>query len=183
MHCFPPGLTPDAEDVANDSLNRPYSPYAGRGFPTQVYFGDTHLHTGMSMDAGAFGNRLGLEEAYQFARGDEVVSSSGIPARLSRPLDFLVVADHAANLGLAPMIAEGNPDLLATEDGAELHQTARLNLADSLIGLGRIDEAREEMEGSLAISGGDDLMAAGDEEVLTAMDFMDMSEGAQIVFV
>ena len=35
-----------------------YSPYAGRNFPTRVFWGDTHLHTGMSMDAGAFGARL-----------------------------------------------------------------------------------------------------------------------------
>ena len=37
-----------------------FSPYANRSFPTNVYFGDTHLHTGLSMDAGTFGNRLGL---------------------------------------------------------------------------------------------------------------------------
>ena len=51
------------------------------------------------MDAGAFGNRLGLDAAYQFARGDEVVSSSGIPVKLSRPLDWLVIADHSDNMG------------------------------------------------------------------------------------
>ena len=37
---------------------RTFSPYAGRNFPTQVFWGETHLHTGMSMDAGAFGARL-----------------------------------------------------------------------------------------------------------------------------
>ncbi|MHC4849037.1 MAG: DUF3604 domain-containing protein, partial [Planctomycetota bacterium] len=49
-----------------------YSPYAGRNFPKTVYWGDTHLHTSMSMDAGAFGARLGPEDAYRFARGEEV---------------------------------------------------------------------------------------------------------------
>jgi hypothetical protein len=72
-----------------------YSPYAGRNFPTRVLWGDTHLHTANSLDAAAFGNTLGPEPAYRFARGEEVVSSSGQPVRLSRPLDFLVVADHA----------------------------------------------------------------------------------------
>ena len=76
-----------------------YSPYAGRNYPTRVLWGDTHLHTANSLDAAAFGNTLGPEPAYRFARGEEVVSSSGQPVRLSRPLDFLVVADHAEGLG------------------------------------------------------------------------------------
>src|SRR4249919_504048 len=54
-----------------------YSPYAGRNFPTRVLWGDTHLHTANSLDAAAFGNTLGPEAAYRFARGEEVVSSSG----------------------------------------------------------------------------------------------------------
>lgn len=74
---------------------------------TKVYWGDTHLHTDLSMDAGAFGNRIGMDEAYQFARGDEVTSSSGLKAKLSRPLDFLVVADHSDGMGFFPdMMAE-----------------------------------------------------------------------------
>src|ERR1051326_8034052 len=51
---------------------RPYSPYAGRNFPTRPLFGDTHLHTSFSMDAGAFGARLGPREAYRFARWGEI---------------------------------------------------------------------------------------------------------------
>jgi hypothetical protein len=76
-----------------------YSPYAGRNYPTRVLWGDTHLHTANSLDAAAFGNTLGPEPAYRFARGEEVVSSTGQPVKLSRPLDFLVVADHAEALG------------------------------------------------------------------------------------
>ena len=66
-----------------------YSPYAGRNFPTRPYFGDTHLHTSFSMDAGAFGARLPPRDAYRFAKGEEVIASSGQRAKLSRPLDFL----------------------------------------------------------------------------------------------
>jgi hypothetical protein len=62
-------------------------------YPTQVYFGDTHLHTALSMDAGAFGNRLGMDEAYQFARGDEITSTTGIKTKLAKSPDFLVVAE------------------------------------------------------------------------------------------
>ena len=72
------------------------------GYPTQVYFGDTHLHTSLSMDAGAFGNRLGMDEAYQFARGDEITSTTGIKTKLQQPLDFLVVADHSDGMGFFP---------------------------------------------------------------------------------
>jgi uncharacterized protein DUF3604 len=90
-----------------------YSPYAGRNYPTRVLWGDTHLHTANSLDAAAFGNTLGPEPAYRFARGEEVVSSSGQPVRLSRPLDFLVIADHAEGLGATEEIKKGNPTLMA----------------------------------------------------------------------
>src|ERR1700740_2575691 len=64
---------------------RPYSPYADRAFPTRVFFGDTHLHTAYSMDAGAFGARLGPRDAYIFAKGNQVTSNTGQPVKLSRP--------------------------------------------------------------------------------------------------
>ena len=94
-----------------------YSPYAGRNFPTQVFWGDTHLHTGMSMDAGAFGARLTPDDAYRFARGQEVVSSTGQRVKLSRPLDFLVVADHSDNMGFFPKLVGGDPKMLADPTG------------------------------------------------------------------
>ena len=90
-----------------------FSPYAGRNFPTQVYWGDTHLHTGMSFDAGSFGARLLPSDAYRFARGEEVTSSTGLRVKLSKPLDFLVVADHSDNMGWFPELFEGNPEMLA----------------------------------------------------------------------
>ena len=95
----------------------PYSPYAGRNFPTRPFFGDTHLHTSFSMDAGAFGCRLGPRDAYRFARGEEITASSGQPAKLSRPLDFLVVADHSDGFGFFPQLMGGDPELLATPQG------------------------------------------------------------------
>jgi hypothetical protein len=97
-----------------------YSPYLDIGYPQRVFWGDTHLHTAYSTDAGMIGNRLGPDEAYRFARGEIVDASSGVRARLQRPLDFLVIADHAENLGLAPMIAEKNPDLLKLEFGKKI---------------------------------------------------------------
>src|SRR5210317_807060 len=94
-----------------------FSPYAGRNFPTQVFWGDTHLHTGMSFDAGAFGARLGPEDAYRFARGEELTSSTGLQVKLGRPLDFLVVADHSDNMGFFPRLYSGDPAMLADPTG------------------------------------------------------------------
>jgi hypothetical protein len=98
-----------------------YSPYANRNFPTRPYFGDTHLHTSFSFDAGAFGARLGPRDAYRFARGEQVTSSSGQPAKLSRPLDFLVVADHSDGMGFFPMILAGDPKVMADPQGRKWH--------------------------------------------------------------
>ena len=95
----------------------PYSPYVGRDFPTRPFFGDTHLHTSFSMDAGAFGARIGPRDAYRFARGEEITASSGQPAKLSRPLDFLVVADHSDNMGFFPDLFAGKPEVLADPTG------------------------------------------------------------------
>jgi hypothetical protein len=99
-----------------------YSPYPEVTYPNRVYFGDTHLHTTYSADAGMIGNTLGPEEAYRFAKGQAVKSSTGVQARLARPLDFLVVADHAENLGLAPLLTAKDPGLMATEFGKELRK-------------------------------------------------------------
>jgi Protein of unknown function (DUF3604) len=95
----------------------PYSPYAGRNYPSRPLFGDTHLHTSFSMDAGAFGARLSPRDAYRFARGEEVQASSGQPVKLSRPLDFLVVADHSDGMGFFPLILAGDPKILADSQG------------------------------------------------------------------
>ena len=100
----------------------PYSPYAGRSFPTQPFFGDTHLHTSFSMDAGAFGARLGPADAFRFAKGAEVTSNSGQPVKLSRPLDFLVVADHSDGFGFFPLIVGGDPTIMADPQGRKWNE-------------------------------------------------------------
>ena len=122
-----------AQDVNPDRVLEPpaiYSPYVERtasdaNLAEGVYWGDTHLHTSYSTDAGMLGNTLGPEAAYRFARGEEVRSAAGLRTRLIRPLDFLVVADHAENLGLAPMIAESNSELLKNEWGRMVHDMVK----------------------------------------------------------
>lgn len=94
-----------------------YSPYVDDHFPTQAFFGDTHLHTSWSADAGLAGATLGPDEAYRVARGEVVKSYSGLQVKLVRPLDFIVVADHAENLGLSDFIWRADPVLLANPTG------------------------------------------------------------------
>jgi hypothetical protein len=118
-----PGLPAPHSDVESAfAVQKHFSPYAGRNFPTQVYWGDTHLHTGMSMDAGAFGARLTPEDAHRFARGEELTSSTGLKVKLSRPLDFLVVADHSDNMGFFPRLYAGDPKMLADPTGKRWYE-------------------------------------------------------------
>ena len=112
------GWTPTTDILSNAYTGKVYSPYAKRGIPERPLWGDSHLHTSLSMDAGLFGNRLSPREAYRFARGEEVVSSSGQVVRLSRPLDWLVVADHSDGMGFFGDIAAGKPELMAYEQSA-----------------------------------------------------------------
>jgi hypothetical protein len=121
----PVGLTPTAEDAAIIDTKPTYSPYAQKGFSTQVYWGDTHVHTDNSLDAKGLGVMLGPEEAYRFARGEEVTTSHGLLFKLSRPLDWLVVADHSDGMGAMKEIIAGNPNLLKDPVVKEWHTAIR----------------------------------------------------------
>ncbi len=90
-----------------------YSPYAGRRYPERPYFGDEHVHTGWSVDAGGTGTTLGPEEATRFARGEEVMATSGQPAKLGTPLDWVVISDHSDGMGVIAEIKGGNPEMMA----------------------------------------------------------------------
>jgi hypothetical protein len=123
------GLPALAQDAGHDGQisekaypKKAYSPYAGRSYPTRPLFGDTHLHTAVSFDAGAFGARLLPRDAYRLARGEEITSNSGQPVKLSRPLDWLVVADHSDNMGFFPDLMAGKPELLADPTGRRWYE-------------------------------------------------------------
>jgi hypothetical protein len=98
-----------------------FSPYAGRNFPTRVLWGDTHLHTAISVDAGTI-NRIGQEDAFRFAQGKEITTTHGLRVKLSRPLDFLVISDHAEMYGLMPQLLSGDPEVLASELGRKWYE-------------------------------------------------------------
>jgi hypothetical protein len=116
----PPAFSNDAKPtkagVAKLHSKPQFSPYAGRSYPTRALWGDQHTHTAVSVDAGTMCT-LGQEEAFKFARGEEVTSTGGLRAKLSRPLDWLVIADHAEMYGLMPQLLKGDPGILATKEG------------------------------------------------------------------
>ncbi len=101
-----------------NAASESYSPYPDLDFPRNVYWGDTHLHTALSPDAYLSGNRLTPDDAYEFAKGAILRGHNGMDIRLRRPLDFLVVSDHAAYLGVLPALAAEDPVLMASEEGA-----------------------------------------------------------------
>lgn len=115
-------MFPSEESLSGLYPGKAYSPYAQRSFPDRVFFGDTHLHTALSMDAGLFGARLGVDDAYRFARGEEVMASSGQPARLGRPLDWLVIADHSDGMGFFTDLADGKPEILKFDQGKRWYE-------------------------------------------------------------
>lgn len=115
---FLSGLESPQGAVAQEKDSKNYSPYANRNYATQVYWGDQHQHTSFSPDAGLVGDRLSPDDAYRFARGEQLRSSSGQLVQLERPYDWLVVADHAEYVGLPQAFLQGiDPDILKTESG------------------------------------------------------------------
>lgn len=107
--------------------DKKYSPPANTTHATNVYWGDSHLHTGLSLDAGLFGNILGPDDAYRLARGEKITASSGVPVQLARPLDWMVVADHSDMMGIALDIKEGTPNIVAVDKGKEWHEGFNLH--------------------------------------------------------
>ena len=127
-----------------------YSSFTQQSFPNNVFFGDTHLHTSFSTDAGLVGNIKGPEEAYILARGGTIESSHGLSVKLSRPLDFLVITDHAENLGLAPAVEESNADLLTNEWGKEVHDAVKSGDPERAYGMwmAQVNAQEDKLAGS-----------------------------------
>ncbi len=113
-----PGIAQEFTIDKPEQVDVEYSPFVNQRFPLLVFWGDTHLHTTYSPDAGMVGNfNLGPADAYRFARGEQVEANNGMQVRLVRPLDFLVVSDHAEYQGLMPVLRGGDPKLLENQVG------------------------------------------------------------------
>ncbi len=140
-----PGGAASAITAAEDSAAKQvWSPYTRRNYPTRVYFGDTHHHTANSGDAFMAGDRLTPEQSYRFARGEEVVSSTGVPVRLSRPMDFLVISDHAEGLGLMYQVYDGNPRFMADPMLAGWNQAMKGSMADQAKAANEVTSAQAQ---------------------------------------
>jgi hypothetical protein len=149
---------PESSSLNKAFEGESYSPYAARSFPGMPLWGDSHLHTSTSFDAGAFGNRLDARAAYRFARGEEVEATTGMPARLSRPLDWLVVADHSDNMGLFDLIYSGDRSITSDPEGRRIYEMvkaggetavqASLELIDTFSKGQKISEALEVQPGT-----------------------------------
>jgi hypothetical protein len=146
----------------------PYSPYAGRNFPTRPFFGDTHVHTSFSMDAGAFGCRLGPVDAYRFAKGEEVTASSGQRAKLSRPLDFLVVTDHSDGFGFFPRLFAGDSKILSYPQGRRWYDMIQAGNPEAAIEIIVAFSQGKMAEGLLPLPGSSAYRGAWDETIKAA---------------
>lgn len=107
---------------AQTPVQQNYSPYANRDFPEQVYFGDTHVHSALSADAGGGGTTLMPRDMYRFARGEQVLSNSGQPVKLPRPFDFYMLTEHTDGMGVITDIIRGAPNIMSDEDGRRFHE-------------------------------------------------------------
>jgi hypothetical protein len=130
-------ITPDfavgdrPREVAPSEKAKAYSPAAGRVSPTRVLWGDMHVHSANSPDAFSGGTRFTPEETFRIARGESFVSATGLPARMTRPLDFIVLSDHSEALGLIAQVYAENPALMGDATVARWSRMVRAGGADA----------------------------------------------------
>jgi hypothetical protein len=91
----------------------PVSGAQSTAYPTRAYFGDTHVHTGWSADAGLDGAVTSPEDAFRLASGQQIKSNTGQQVKLDRPLDWMVITDHSDGMGTISEIAAGNPKMIS----------------------------------------------------------------------
>lgn len=102
--------TVTAQTVGADRCNH-YNPQR------DVYWGDLHVHTSQSVDAYMSGTRVGVAEAYQFARGEKILLPGfGIETQLDRPLDFAAITDHASDSGAVNLCTTSGSPAFNTQD-------------------------------------------------------------------
>ncbi len=143
--------------LAQTNAEIPSSP-ENSNYPSRLLWGDTHVHTHLSADAYPLGSRTTPDEAYRFARGEQIMSN-GLAAQLLTPLDFLMVSDHAENMGVFPRLAAGDPSLLNTESARTVFEKLKkLPVADEVL----TSETEQDFRaGAEALSSGKAMKASG----------------------
>ncbi len=103
------------EPAANAEQSVPAPQPQPAAYPRQAYWGDTHVHTGWSADAGMDGAITTPEDAYRFARGETVKSNTGLDAKLRRPFDWFMITDHSDGMGVINELVSGNEEMMQDE--------------------------------------------------------------------
>ncbi len=147
-----------------------YSPWVGRNFPNRPYFGDTHLHTALSFDAGMIGGKLMPSDGYRFAKGEEVTSNTGLRVKLSRPLDFIVITDHSDNLGFAPDFFAGAPQIMSDPKGRRWYEMAQKGQAAEAFNELLIEFAEGTFPEKLKYQPGNPAFASAWEQIIEAAE-------------
>ena len=119
--------------VGEGATRAPAVPDAPERNPLRdAYFGDLHVHTSYSIDSYIFGNRLGPRDAYRFARGEEVRLYGGAVQKLSTPLDFAAVTDHAEGLEVMAVCVDDESVAVAHGAGMSMGSKPSAGSADRL---------------------------------------------------
>ncbi|MGI9200623.1 MAG: DUF3604 domain-containing protein [Woeseiaceae bacterium] len=142
----------------------------GSGNPSQVFFGETHLHTALSMDAGMTGTTLMPADGYRFAKGEEVISNTGQAVKLSKPLDFVVVADHSDNLGFATDFYAGAEQIVSDEKGKRWYDMAQAGQKMEAFNEYLIDFANGQIPEALNYVPGNPAFATAWETIIQAAE-------------
>jgi hypothetical protein len=149
LSCLAPGLAKAQNSPTLAEVN-----------PTRLFWGDTHLHTNQSADAFTMGNqRITPDDAYRFARGETVTSQTGVKARLARPLDFLMISDHAEFMGVFPLVFSGSPTVTDSRLGKRWGEYLKRGEAHRIImefamlsmGIGRAEDLQQYLDESHGI--------------------------------
>ena len=116
-----------------------------RAEPSQVFWGDTHLHTSYSPDAFFFGNTTATPDtAYRYAKGFPVFHPYHKGRiQIGTPLDFLVVSDHAEMMGVPWRLAQGDKTLTKTKSGKRLVRMLKAGKGQEVFleFIGRVNES------------------------------------------
>ena len=161
---FEGNLAPEIDACTGD-----YSPFVGRAYPDEVLFGDLHFHTEISFDAGLVGTSLSVHDAFRVARGEKIISNTGQPVQLIRPLDFLAITEHAEFLGVATALKGSDPRMLGNEAGKRIYdqfnagQEGRMAAFADIIEMATVEGIDPFAELGLAGSIWDELLPVIDE--------------------
>ena len=109
----------------------------------EAYFGETHVHTSWSFDAYVFGNtKAGPEDAYKYAMGETIDHPAGYKVKITRPLDFMAVTDHAEYVGVVPLANDPNSPISKLPIAEKLKVRSKEDIQRVYLFLGSFDSEK-----------------------------------------